>query len=171
MNTTNLSAFQSQNYRWQNRKVQCLRGRFLKVGLLRRNEECLSRQDILPQKGGWSVGTARLCRSGVKGEWGRAGPCRICLPFILFSILSSIILWFRATYINALGLMRWRNCKSWTFRSFLLVADVKQVYLQQMSFGAKNKQIWHFWREDTNNVHMSGVFGVELVTVLEPKNI
>ena len=44
----------------------------------------------------------RLCRSVVKGE---AVPCRLCpirLPFILFSILSSIILW--SIYIICLSL-------------------------------------------------------------------
>ena len=47
------------NHRWQNRKVQCVRHRFLKVGLPCRNEECLSRpRQEMDTKGGWSVGVA-----------------------------------------------------------------------------------------------------------------
>ena len=63
-----------QNYRWQNRKVRCLCRSFLKVGLPRRNEECLSRQEM----GGWSVGAAGPVQqpdcAGVESRGRGAGP-------------------------------------------------------------------------------------------------
>ena len=66
--------------RWQNRKIRCLRCRFLKVRL--------------PQ---WR----RLCRSmesrGRERQGSTGRLCPIRLPFTLFSILSSIILWSEFT--------------------------------------------------------------------------
>ena len=64
------------------------------------NEECLSRQEI-DTKGGWSVGADGPVQQpdcvGGESRGRGAGPgrlCRIRRPFILFSILSSINLWF-----------------------------------------------------------------------------
>ena len=66
-----------QNYRWQKRKVRCLHRRFLKVGLARHNEECLSRRDMDTQRG-WSVGAAGPAQQpdcvGVESRGMGAGP-------------------------------------------------------------------------------------------------
>ena len=70
------TVYTPQNYRWQNRKVWCLCRRFLKVGLPRRNEECLSRREMDTKGGGGLWVPPGRYNSQIMLEWsqGRGGP-------------------------------------------------------------------------------------------------
>ena len=104
-----------QNYRWQKRKVRCLSRCFLKVGLLHRNEDCLSRWEM-DRKGGvvcgcrWAGKTARLCMSGQ--AWGTYVVCGCCWAGTtaranaltqIVPNLSSLYTFFYSVIYNSVG--------------------------------------------------------------------